>query len=487
MFSQSLGKYRLYCEDAGTLGSFFSVSGENFRDDSYKVKRVESDLTPNVYNKTIKTLSDIPAYEIVQKDGRYYLTLSYQNKTELMQIKIDDGRVNIDGKWYLAVPDMSDNNWNAISTIVNATAISLAEDFYKQNADKEKYAFDTYGGLKSFTHVFQDGTILDYNDGISEYIYPNGSRLNLKEKLDSNYYESISGNMSLSPTFYSKSKSKMLDLIVATFSNGIKFDPNEKYRYCWVTDQNDEKMVVRILSPGTPVEYGDYTLQFDKYVVAGNETDYKIVYKDGSSFYGQIEVSTVPVGKTPPANASPEYLYWIRYCQEEFILPAYAAAPYSGFFYDKRGQLYRVQDNPKLWYDANSDGTVTEVYENGKPMARGFARDKKISEYNGALAQRAAQLKEYEEKEKARQKEREAEEKALKALYAKYGQSVVDKLLRGNIPIGVSLQAIRDVYCSWIVMDIDHGSMKHYNVGYDGEIGIWTENGKVTSVIYWKR
>ena len=82
---------------------------------------------------------------------------------------------------------------------------------------------------------------------------------------------------------------------------------------------------------------------------------------------------------------------------------------------------------------------------------------------------------------------REKKEK-LESLYAQYGKANVDAVMKGRIPIGIPEGLLQQVN-GFVDCDIIGSNHKHYTVTIytvlgPVEMGVWTSNGKVTTVIY---
>lgn len=414
----------------------------------------------------------------------------------------------------LEIGDVAEINLSIplINEIVN-------KDFTSKARRDDYYHFDEYGELDKFRYTYNDGVILDYLKDTATYSLTDGTMMAFEKHISSEEYESLVSKVSTFPGINRFIKYPEIfkifierDLLKYVFPNGAKISrctPEGDYFIPWTGSDPKGSILGGVTSLN-----GNYAFQADKgnsiiyfevpykkivfedYEYENNgdgHTDrYVIRYPDGSFFEGS-EVSFIidDNGKTPPALCSKEVVSLINKLlpSKEPAIILYGVTPVKGRFYKPDGTLYRVMESPSIYYDANSDGIVTEVYVDGKPMPSGFSRDKKINEYNGNLKREQDELKAREESyrqylaEKA--KEEAEREKNLQSLRAKFGPAF-DQLLKGKVTKGADFNMFYYVSNTDVELEYDEGDYKRYGVRLGRkDLTVWTLNGKIESVRYW--
>lgn len=396
------------------------------------------------------------------------------------------------------------------------------KDFTSKARRDDYYHFDEYGELDKFRYTYNDGVILDYLKDTATYSLTDGTMMAFEKHISSKEYESLVSKVSTFPGINRFIKYPEIfkifierDLLKYVFPNGAKISrctPEGDYFIPWTGSDPKGSILGGVTSlngnyafhadKGNSIIYFEVPYKkivFEDYEYENNgdgHTDrYVIRYPDGSFFEGS-EVSFIidDNGKTPPALCSKEVVSLLnKILPREIdvnIMVLYGVTPVKGRFYKPDGTLYRVMESPSIYYDANSDGIVTEVYVDGKPMPAGFSRDKKINEYNGNLKREQDELKAREESYRqylAKKAKEEAErEKNLQSLRAKFGPAF-DQLLKGKVTIGADFNMFYYLTNTDVELKYDGGDYKKYwvRLGWR-DLTVWTINGKIDSVYYWK-
>lgn len=414
----------------------------------------------------------------------------------------------------------------------------LGQKAYEENKERDYYKFGDRGDLVSFRVSFQDGSVLEANQmeeskgnefGIpwqTVRTFPSGVKVTLEGEFYSDgptnrgwynidkvsdIYELF--NKSIVNSYWDRSELVSSLSKIKSYDNSYGFlielpggisisYPIEESLNDGITISDMNGNSVKLNTNYIDLDFGEYRAITTSRFVADT-----IRYSDGRRFEGKVKIeSQEDIEKVHPlykmavpflqACVIPEYN---RYLLESMVSAIY---PENGILYDRSGTMIgeyvsRGDDvSQSVFYEATSDGKVSEVYIDGVAMAPGFERDKMISEYSGLLIKRAEELKEKEESSKRlaeyyQNKEREKKEK-MERLYAQYGKSNVDSILKSKVPIGAPeglLQHIPGfVSCDIVSTNSKRYKVKQYDVDSDDfetKIFIWTSNGKVTSVIYY--
>lgn len=447
---------------------------------------------------------DEALYAIIKNDVGDYRLVSKKNNI------IRNTRPIVDAKFYeqleysiqgehfycmlFPIEPLSANNAKGIEDIIPLIVSVMNKEFTNTVRKNDYYKFNEHGELSEFRYTYNDGVTLEYKDNAT-YIYEDGFKIIKKASFTSDDYEKLISSANSSP---SRTEGNVIGVV---FPDGTEIHRggNELFG----KDIYGNKLEQETWD-GPYGNFGYSKLQFEDYTYerigsSSFDDSNRLLYPDGSFFEGDVEYITTNNGKKPPLLCSEPVIAWINILSKGTVdhldyKVIYDVIPKKGKCYDSNGKLFRAYENPTIWYDANSDGTVTEVYENGRPMAPGFARDKKINGYNGELKRQQDELKRKEEYAKQlaeQQRKKEAEAEAWrKSMYAKYGKANIDKVCKMQIPLGVDI-GIFDVVNSYVVLDYTRGNVKRYTVtianilGGSKKVGVWTTNGKISSVIYY--
>lgn len=411
----------------------------------------------------------------------------------------------------LEIGDVAEINLSIplINEIVN-------KDFTSKARRDDYYHFDEYGELDKFRYTYNDGVILDYLKDTATYSLTDGTMMAFEKHISSEEYESLVSKVSTFPGINRFIKYPEIfkifierDLLKYVFPNGAKISrctPEGDSFIPWTGSDPKGSILGGVPENRSLLFYADtllFRVPYKKIVFEDCEyenngdghTDiyrYVIRYPDGSFFEGpEVSFITEDNGKTPPPLCSKEVVSLINKLlqSDAKAIILYGVTPVKGRFYKSDGTLYRVMESPSIYYDANSDGIVTEVYVDGKPMPAGFSRDKKINEYNGNLKREQDELKAREESYRqylAKKAKEEAErEKNLQSLRAKFGPAF-DQLLKGKVTKGADFNMFYYVSNTDVELEYDEGDYKRYGVRLGRkDLTVWTLNGKIESVRYW--
>lgn len=477
----------------GSIGNYFPLHRIENDDENTLFAIIKSDRYDGHYDLVSKTNNMICRTRPIV-DAEFYKTLDYSIQGE---------------QFYCILYPIAPLSANVVQSIKDLTArvVSVMNNEFTNIARKnDYYKFNEHGELSEFLYTYNDGVVLEYKENAT-YTYNDGFKVIKNESFTSDDYEKLisSANSSPSPT-----EGKVIGVI---FPDGTELHLGGRSNHSLfgkdiygnelAQEMQDENGFYDQYGRNGDRSYSKLYFEDVTYErISSRNADAsfnRILYPDGSFFEGEVSFVTTDNGKKPPLLCSEPVIEWTNFLFKDtgYIIDykvLYDVIPKKGKCYNSNGVQFRAYESPTIWYDANSDGTVTEVYENGKAMAPGFARDKKINEYNGELKRQQEELKRKEElaKELAEQRrKREAEAEAWrKSMYAKYGKANIDKVSKMQIPLGVDI-GIFDVVNSNVVLDYTRGNVKRYTVtianilGGSKQFGVWTTNGKISSVIYY--
>lgn len=487
---------------------------------------------------------------VLQKHERRWVTAPNQN-LPLAEIKESDGQLLLSSNvgeipCYLA-PDFSPTDVDAINNAIPAICTLMNDEFNSKARSNDYYKFDQYGKLDEFRYTYNDGVVLEYKaspiehkrnnsqilarqgsnivkghqSGFTTYCSEDGSRISVDKAYDADSYEQLISGVS---GFPGVDYDEVLEI---TFPNGVSFKRwEQKDGYIGLTEWKGKDLAGNEFVD--EFYYGDWSfsdnasLESKQRVYNKLSTQFKklyfkdyvyeciniekgisrIYYPDGSFFEGSVVFDTIDNGNTPPELCSPDVINWMirlfgmNQQRDKVYKPyttIYDVKPSAGQCYDAKGSLNRIVESPTEWFDVAGDGTVTEVYQNGKPLPPGFGRDRKLNEYNGKLKEERDRLKAQEEYAKKVAAEQEAEKRKTEeweqSVRAKYG-SAFDTLKSGRIPLGVDM-GIFDYFRCYVQLRYDGKNSKKYDVtvftvaGGVREMTVWTNNGKISSVFYY--
>lgn len=488
-----------------------------------------SDLVLQRYDVWLCTIKegDAARYaELLNEKGQLYLPVVGSGKKELH-----------------LVPRFPPDVVKELAAGIPGVEAIMNTEFGEKARKKDYYRFDEYGNLDEFHYTFNDGVMLDYKasiiqnpsgtitlsrdgrdyvkghqSGMATYTFPGGNKIRIDKIIDSDSYERLLSNVS---GFSGFSKWEYNDFLEVSFSNGVTLKRwEQKDGYIALTgwkgtdiagsefDTGNEPLG-QFSDPSSAWAINTFSSALYKVIVFDdcvferiNKTVSRIRYPDGTFFEGGVEFSINDEGKNPPALCSAEVvqmmttLMGMDYHREKVVCPfhvLYDVNPVEGKWFDSSGNLFKVMKSPTEWFEATSDGHVTEVYVDGKPLPPGFSRDKRINEYNGEMKMLADRLRAEEEAAReaaAKQKAKEEENRKWRqSMRAKYG-SAIDKLASGKVPRGVDIGVFDAVRC-YVELRYDGGNTKRYFVtmatalGGARHISVWTYNGKITDVSYY--
>ena len=413
----------------------------------------------------------------------------------------------------------------------------LGQKVYEKNKEQDYYKFGDRGDLVSFRISFQDGTVLEANlmeeSKSNEYgipwksvrTFPSGVRIALEgEFYTEGPTSQYSGLIKISDLYQMLDKHRDInrywDFVEESFKSSLSMTKWSHYGFSidlpggvslsnpfaisnsysiTVSDKyGNSDILDDSFNNDIDLDFGEYRATTISHFKNENEPEMTtILYSDGRRFEGKVSF------QQDADKAHPLYKMVIPFLREHVInennadYPDFnrmisAVYPKEGILYDKNGTMIGEYVSQSEFYEATSDGKVREVYIDGIAMAPGFERDKKISEYAGLLNKRAEELRAREEERKRvaefyANKEMEKKEK-LERLYAQYGRTNVDAVMKGKVPIGIPESLLQHVN-GLVSRDIVGANYNHYTVTVftvlgNVEMGVWTSNGKVTTVIY---